>query len=321
MTATFIGLAPLPFSRINTNLRQFSRHKRLSGLNVTTKSCLQSGIGKDVSTEVTALSSSFSSRSVAQQTVIVPGKFDSLHIGHRYLAKLASEHGMPTLMSFSGMSNTLGWAPRAPVVAAVERDGILRTWSSSFGVTVTWETLAFGDIRDMTPEQFVNFLINRFNASAIVCGSDWRFGKQRQGDIHTLKQLAKDKNLNVIIADPVLYQDEIVSSTRVRKALNDGNVELVSQLLGRMHRVVGYTIDVNGPYVVCGGFINMLPKNNSYNVIARVIGRAEPLHTQLTVDQDEGGEPLIRLLDAQHVYCADCEIYIDFVSEVSDVEQ
>lgn len=280
---------------------------------------------------------------VAQRTVIVPGKFDSFHVGHRRLAEAAAAlldgGGVPTLLSFYGMSTALNWRPRPPVVAPIERARVLRTWSMQLGQSVLWETLPFDDVQHMTPEQFIAMLVARFNARGIVCGPDWRFGKGRSGDVHLLRQLAHKYDLDIVVVDPVFCDDDtIVSSTLVRDTLGSGDVELVAQLLGRPHRVVGYTVgifansDYNGEEhgkedkdddegekqdaVVCGGFVNMLPKNGTYHAVVRVIGRAEPLRTNVTVYQDDKGETRVRLRDAQEIYCADCEIYIDFLSRV-----
>lgn len=200
---------------------------------------------------------------------------------------------------------------------------------------MSWETLPFDDVQHMTPEQFIAMLVARFNARGIVCGADWRFGKGRSGDIPLLRQLARKYDIDVVVVDPVLCEgDTVVSSTRVRDTLGSGDVELVAQLLGRPHRVVGYTVGVfaDSDYnseveddddeeekqdvVVCGGFVNMLPKNDTYHAVVRVIGRAEPMRANVTVYEDDKGEARVRLYDTQEIYCADCEIYIDFLTRV-----
>lgn len=248
------------------------------------------------------------------RVVIVPGKFESFHLGHKHLAETAAKYGNPTLLSFSGMFFALGWKPRPSVIAQVERDQILRSWSAAIGTSLSWKILSFSDVRNMTPRQFLQYLVTDFKASAIVCGSDWRFGKNRQGDIALLRQLAPDFNLDVMVVDPVIRRGHVVSSTRVRDALLDGDVELVSELLGRLHRVVGFTLKVDHQSVLCGEFVNMTPKDGIYDAIVRVIGRSEPIHTTVTVFSKDG-VTLIRIRDAQHIYCAECEMYIDFVSK------
>lgn len=249
---------------------------------------------------------------LSTNVVVVPGKFDSFHIGHRHLAEVAAQNGIPTLVSFSGMASALGWKPRPPVVADVERDRILRAWSVDIGVPVVWRVLPFQRVREMSPQCFLQFIINQFEASGIVCGIDWRFGRGRAGDVSLLKSLAPAYNLQVTTARPVDL-DGTVSSTRVRAALQAADVQLVTSLLGRYHRVVGYTLRVESEGVICGNFVNMVPACETYEVIVRVIGRVEPFRTTASVIIEDS-EPLICVRDADRVYCKDCEIYIDFVT-------
>lgn len=251
--------------------------------------------------------------SLHTKVVIVPGKFDSLHVGHRQLAKIAAQFGVPTLMSFSGMSSALGWKPRPPVVANVERDRILRSWSVNIGVPVMWRVIPFDRIQNMSPEQFLQHIVNYFGTTSIVCGTDWRFGKSRKGDVQQLKQLAPRFGLHIEIVSAIDIGG-VVSSTRVRSALHSGDVELASSLLGRYHRVVGYTMRVSSLSVICGSFVNMVPACSSYLTLVRVIGRAEPFQATVTVFKEDG-ETFIRVEDAQRIYCSECEIYIDFISQ------
>lgn len=252
------------------------------------------------------------SKHLNTKVIVVPGKFDSFHIGHRHLAEIAAQNGKPTLMSFSGMSSALGWKPRPPVVADVERERVLRAWSVELDVPVMWRVLPFDLVREMAPECFLQFIVKYFGASGIVCGDDWKFGRGRSGDVSLLRKLAPVYDLQVITASPVDH-DGIVSSTRVRAALQTGNVQLVASLLGRYHRAIGYTLQVEREGVICGNFVNMVPACGTYEVIVRVIGRVESFHATAFVFV-ENSEPKLCVVDANRIYCKDCEIYIDFVT-------
>lgn len=253
----------------------------------------------------------------SSNVIMVPGKFDSFHIGHRHLAQTASNIGVPTLISFSGMSTSLNWKPRLPVVAPIERDRILRQWSLEIGVSIQYQLIPFEQIRNMSPEQFLSYLKSRFNASGIVCGNDWRFGKRRAGDVTLLKQLSADYDLDVNIINPVPIPEHgfVVSSTRVRQSLADGHVKVTSKLLGRLHRIVGFTLfvdDYDGS-VICGDFINMIPASNTtYNSMVRVLGKGEAVKTTVLVFEKDN-ETFVRVHNAQDIYCINCEIYIDFI--------
>lgn len=244
--------------------------------------------------------------------VVVPGKFDSFHLGHRRLAHEAAQLGTPTLVSFSGMSSALGWAPRPPVVADVERDRVLRSWSVDIGVPLSWRVVAFDQVRNMTPDQFLSFIVEHFGAVGIVCGADWRFGKHRTGNVDLLQRISHRFDLQTKVLDAVDI-DGTVSSTRIRTALQNGEVDLASKLLGRCHRLVGSALYADDRGVLCGEFVNMTPADGMYNAVVRVIGRADPFQAQVLVFT-ELDERLVRVSNSEQVFCTDCEVHIDFVS-------
>lgn len=266
------------------------------------------------------------------RTIIVPGKFDAFHIGHRELARAAVKMGSPMLLSFSGMAEALRWPPRAPVVAAVERDRILRSWSVSIGEQVGWRVLPFPEIRDQSPEEFLEMLCTRFMAKGVVCGRDWRFGHRAVGDVELLKELAPRLGLEVQVVDGVEDGDGegVVSSTRVRKALGSGRVEEAARLLGRPHRLVGYVGSLGEGLVNCDRFVNQVPGDGEYRASVRVIGRSEPFSAGVRVKRRQAMNPLgavrglevsesvlVQIRDAERIYCADCEVYLDFMEQIS----
>lgn len=264
-------------------------------------------------------------------TIIVPGKFDAFHLGHRELARAAASMGSPTLLSFSGMAEVLRWPPRAPVVAAVERDRILRSWSITIGEQIVWRVLPFPEIQDQNPEEFLEMLSKRFQAKGIVCGGDWRFGRQAVGDVELLKQLAPRHGLDVHVVNAVDIGDGggVVSSTRVRAALANGKVGEATQLLGRPHRLVGYVVSLGDGLVNCNRFVNQVPGDGDYWALVRVIGRSEPFRAVVRVKRPQEADPLtpvslledpgavlVQIEDAEQIYCADCEVYLDFVEQI-----
>lgn len=256
------------------------------------------------------------SRPISTRVAIVPGKFESLHIGHRFLAQTASKFGNPTLLSFSGMSSALRWKPRLPVVADVERDRLLRLWSNSFGVPVSWQVLPFEDIRDMSPSSFLRMMVDRYSATAIVCGPDWKFGKGRAGDVNLLREIGPNFGLEVSVVQP-RNADGIVSSTRIRNALTEGNVQVANILLGRYHRVVGYVVEKDEKTVTCGRFVNMLPAPSEYHAAVCINGSADVVHTSVTVVESDS-QSFIEIPTGGMFFDDDCELHIDFVSRVQN---
>ena len=74
-------------------------------------------------------------------------------------------------------------------------------------------------------------------------GEDWIFGKARGGNVVKLREWGTEMGFEVIAAAPVMMAGERVSSTRVRQAVRDGNLEAVREMLGRPYDVVGTVIE------------------------------------------------------------------------------
>ena len=187
------------------------------------------------------------------KTVVALGKFDAMHRGHRELARAASKMGAPYLVSFGGMAEVLGWAPKLNVVAQTDRARVRATWAEACGGKVPGEVVVpFADVRRMPPEAFVAFLKDTLHVSGIVAGSDYRFGFKAAGTAEALAQIGEAMGLDVTIVDLVPSGEDDaksetletkaytaqVSSTRVRACLAAGDVEQAARLLGRPHRLV-----------------------------------------------------------------------------------
>lgn len=248
--------------------------------------------------------------------MLVVGKFDAFHRGHAHLVEIAAKYGLPTLLSFSGMASILGWPPRSPVVAPIERTGILREWGYKYGATVSLRTLNFSDVQNLSPEEFISYVCTDLGVKTIVCGSDWKFGKRAAGNVEMLVELAKPYDLQVKVIAPILFENEPISSTRVRAALNEGQVELAGELMGRSHRLVGYVTGVDTDSVSCTEFVNQVVGQGSYQCLIRVLGAAQPVRSTVRVEKLEDGPSLVTIYDATQIYCEDCEVYIDFISRV-----
>ncbi|XP_068637447.1 FAD synthetase 1, chloroplastic-like isoform X3 [Aristolochia californica] len=202
--------------------------------------------------------------------VVALGKFDALHIGHRELAIQASRAGSPYLLSFVGMAEVLGWEQRSPVVAKCDRERVLALWAPYCGNIIPVEyQIEFSSVRHLSPRQFVERLSNELGVSGVVAGENYRFGYKASGDASELVRLCEEYGLGAYIVRSVMDRRQMssntgsktdglrergqVSSTRVRHALAVGDMEYVSQLLGRPHRLV---LAVGPEYLITGNRIS-----------------------------------------------------------------
>lgn len=188
--------------------------------------------------------------------IVALGKFDALHIGHRELAIEASKIGSPFLLSFVGMEEVFGWPYRPPVVAKCDRKRVLASWAPLCRQIVPLEfQIEFSKVRHLTPRQFVEKLSKDLRVSGVVAGENYRFGYKASGNAQDLMTLCKEYGLDACIVSHVMDKTQLpdngaivdgkksrdngqVSSTRVRHALAMGDINYVTQLLGRKHRLV-----------------------------------------------------------------------------------
>lgn len=199
------------------------------------------------------------------------GKFNALHLGHLALLRAALPLAEPALLRFGGMAAALGWQERAPVVADHDRPRVLRMWSAWLGQRVSEIVLPFAPLRGLSPEEFLDFLCAEQAPSAIVVGTDFRFGRDRCGDVETIRRYTAARGMALAVVEAERCEGEVISTTRVRAALEAGDVALVARLLGRPHRLCGRVVHGDGrgrrlgyPTANCGHLASMPPRTGVY---------------------------------------------------------
>lgn len=220
-------------------------------------------------------------------SVVTPGNHDGVHLGHRALIdaakRTAEEHGWRTLGMFFDPHPTAVLAPeRAPVlITSVERRiEIMRGAGCDDVVVLPFDN----EFARMSPDRFVQrVLLDTCRAKGVVVGPDFHFGHKRSGNIETLRRWGKNAGFTVELVQPVMYQDEAVSSTRIRQVLQrDGDVEAAAWMMARLHEITGKVVpgDQRGRQI---GFPTanldveplQLPKDGVYAVVVRVLDRPD----------------------------------------------
>jgi riboflavin kinase/FMN adenylyltransferase len=181
---------------------------------------------------------------------ITVGSFDGIHLGHGALiaraCALAAHAGRPAIMltfeplprEYLSARATPPLDPPARLTDLRERWAVL-SHSDLAAVCV----LGFNEkLRQLTGEQFVDLLAERFAASAVVVGQDFRFGRGGAGSV-ALLQAAADAGRFVLELVPSVCVDEVrVSSSGVRKALASGDFRAARDLLGRAYAMRGRVV-------------------------------------------------------------------------------
>lgn len=176
--------------------------------------------------------------------VITPGNHDGVHLGHRALLRtarrLADERSYGTrALTFEPHPAALIDPARAPEKLTLQprRAELLRGAGADSVVVLPFTT----EFAAQSPEAFVESLLAQ-GARAIVVGPDFRFGRQRQGDVALLRELGAKQGFEVLIEEPVLLDHERVSSSAIRTALRAGEIANANRMLGRCHEVQGAVV-------------------------------------------------------------------------------
>ena len=156
---------------------------------------------------------------------IALGTFDGVHKGHRAVLDLPEDF-RKIAVTFSLPPKAVLTGKNALINSIEDKCRILK----SIGIDEIL-TLRFESVREMSPEEFLGFLKEKYNPKYISCGFNYRFGKMGQGDTYLLKKFCADNGIELKIAEPVKVGDDIVSSTFIRNLLSNGDVGMASSLL------------------------------------------------------------------------------------------
>lgn len=168
-----------------------------------------------------------------EATAVSLGKFDGLHQGHQLLVERILKKKKEGLKS---LIFTFDFGDRPVLLLPTEREELLRRW----GVDYLVECPFAKEISHMEAETFVReILVRRLHVRYLAVGTDFRFGYHRGGDYKLLQALSAECGYEVEVVEKACYQGEEISSSRIRRELEEGNMELVNQLLGYAYSVTG----------------------------------------------------------------------------------
>lgn len=173
---------------------------------------------------------------------IAVGFFDGVHLGHQAILK-----GADLALTFENHPLSLLAPERAPrlIMSWEDRAKAIR----SLGVKVT--ALAFdADLAGYSPERFLAFLQdfaadqgwNRMDPLTVRCGANWRFGQGGVGDAAWLRAHGVD----VTVVPYAEFKGEPISSTRIRRALEAGEIADAHAMMGRPYAIRGEIIPGKG---------------------------------------------------------------------------
>ena len=177
---------------------------------------------------------------------ITIGNFDGVHHGHaRILRELRRQadrlNGPAVVFTFSPHPvQILRPQQTPPPLTWPERKSALL---AELGVDAMIAYPTDRELLELSPEKFFQVIVHdQLAAKALVEGPNFCFGKGRSGDIDTLQHLCRDAQIDLHVVDPLLTNDSVVSSSRLRQLIQAGDVRHAQQLMTHPYRIQGTVV-------------------------------------------------------------------------------
>ena len=172
------------------------------------------------------------------QTAVTIGNFDGVHVGHQAMiqqlkAVAAAQQLKTVVMLFEPQPLEFFKGYDAPPRISSLREKV--EYLTELGIDYIAVAKFDNHFRSLNAEAFAHLLKNSLNATHLVLGDDFHFGKNRQGNSDFLRNFG----FQVTNLSTVNLSGERVSSTRIRQTLQAGDLALAAQLLGRPYSITG----------------------------------------------------------------------------------
>ena len=182
----------------------------------------------------------------SRRVCVAIGMFDGVHLGHQQVIRQTIEdarqhEGIAVAITFDCHPNSVVAPERNPplIYSLSQRLRVIESLGIDVALSIHFDQ-AFSEI---SGEQFIRALARDFRTLHSLCvGSAFTFGHRRSGNVELLKRLGKELHFMVHGLASVSLDGKVVSSTRIREAIRDGNLDAASQMLGRTYALAGKII-------------------------------------------------------------------------------
>ncbi|MCR5067021.1 MAG: FAD synthetase family protein [Erysipelotrichaceae bacterium] len=180
------------------------------------------------------------------------GNFDGVHRGHQKLicetVKKAREHGMiPAAIVFDPHPAVFLGGKDLPLLTTLEqKKQLLYSYGIEEIIIFPFDEI----ISNMNASDFIQFVLNDMEIHTLLCGTDYHFGNRALGNAETLKN-STSRRFEVEIVDDLIIEDRKVSSTVIRKLINNGEIGKAVEFLGHPYEIEseGNVLPPEGKYL------------------------------------------------------------------------
>jgi riboflavin kinase/FMN adenylyltransferase len=180
-----------------------------------------------------------------KNTAVAIGNFDGVHLGHKkileYLVQTAKKNKLNSAV-FTFSPHPEAYFKRDSfflIQPPQEKLNMISNFHVDLAVVAPFDK-TFSRI---SPTQFIkSILIEFLHPQFIVVGSNFKFGKDRKGDVKLLKKIAEQHHISLQSISRVSLDGEIVSSSKIRTLLQRGEIEKANKFLGHPYKITGRVI-------------------------------------------------------------------------------
>ena len=180
-----------------------------------------------------------------RETLLTIGVFDGVHAGHRYL--------LETLQQQAAEKNLLsGVVTFNPHPQSVLHPHNQLLWLSDpedrvkslqkLGINLVAVLTFTPEVAQLSAQEFMSLVKKHLRMRSIMVGPDFTLGRGQEGNIHLLRALGREMKFSVEVIPPYTINDEVVSSTLIRQALAQGDMEKARRLMGHYFQIGGKII-------------------------------------------------------------------------------
>jgi len=270
-----------------------------------------------------------------RETMVTVGMFDGLHLGHRHLLATLSEQSKkrdltPIVVTFDRHPRQV-LHPESPMQLLSTADERMQMLAD-FGVETVAMVNFDVEAASMSACRFAeNYLCSRLAMKTLLLGYDNSFGSKSNDDFARLPEVAERHGFDILHDSAVFVNDVDVSSTKIRRALQQGDIEAANAMLGYPYRFSGHV--VHGRHIGTGlGFPTanlvsddrnkLLPANGVYALRAMVDGVTWPAMANLGMQPTfDGHQSAFEV----HLIGFDKDLYgrqitVEFVGRIRDIK-
>jgi riboflavin kinase / FMN adenylyltransferase len=264
---------------------------------------------------------------------ITIGSFDGVHVGHKEIIHSLIEGSQKE----NSASIVVTFFPN-PIVhlknieepfyltLPVEKDKILSQLGVDSILTIRFDHA----VSRLSPKDFISILHKQLNFTHLIIGYDFRLGADRAGGFSTLEEIGQEMGFSVHLIDALMLNKQPVSSSRIRTAIKNGDLEIANKMLGYPYNITGQVVHGDGRGKKIGlptANISvwkgkLLPKNGVFAAFANMGGSKYPTVISIGVRPTFYDQPKVQTIEA-HILNFSDQIYnkhitIEFISRLRD---